>query len=160
MYTTIEAADFSAPSGIEVKSRNGRKVVGLGDAAVEFFTKELRLPPDYDNGVNLTIVVWGAFAAATTNNARMRVEVEYLTPGASGSDIDADSYDTAVEVNVAAVSPAGALVSGSFSLTNAEIDAAVAGGRIRLRVSRVGNDATNDTAAGDFDVTDVTFSQA
>lgn len=82
---------------------------------------------------------------ATTGNVRWRVEFER-----GNTDIDADSFDTATEGTSAANGTSG--ISTTAEITCTTIDSIVAGDAFRVRVSRVGNDGTNDTMSGDAEL--------
>jgi hypothetical protein len=82
---------------------------------------------------------------ATTGNVRWRVALER-----GNTDLDADSFDTAAEGNGAANATSGTPTTTSITLTT--IDSIAVGEPCRLRISRVGSDATNDTMTGDAEL--------
>jgi len=59
------------------------------------------------------------------------------------TDIDSDSFDTATEANLTVSGTSG--IATTVTVTCTAIDSLVAGDPFRLRLSRVGNDGTNDT---------------
>jgi hypothetical protein len=71
------------------------------------------------------------------------------------TDYDADSFHTATEANSTASATAGIPVYLDISSTN--IDSLSAGDLFRVRISRVGTDATNDTMVGDAELIGVTL---
>jgi hypothetical protein len=90
----------------------------------------------------LTVRLWWMGDTATSGNVRWGVQLED-----TGTDLDADSYDTNAQVTSAASGTSG--IESVASITITTIDSLAAGDRFRLRVYRVAADATNDTMAGD-----------
>jgi hypothetical protein len=90
----------------------------------------------------LTVRLWWMGDTATSGNVRWGVQFED-----TGTDLDADSYDTNAQVTSAVNATSG--IESVASITITTIDALAAGDRFRLRVYRVAADATNDTMAGD-----------
>lgn len=90
----------------------------------------------------LTVRLWWMGDTATSGNVRWGVQLEK-----TGTDIDADSYDTNSQVTSAANATSG--IESVASITITTIDSLAAGDRFRLRVYRVAADATNDTMTGD-----------
>ena len=101
---------------------------------------------DLTNGMSVR-VTWMA-TTATTGNVRWRVALER-----GNTDLDADSFDTATEANGAANGTSGIATTTSITLTT--IDSVAIGEPYRLRMSRVGSDATHDTMTGDAEVISV-----
>ena len=90
----------------------------------------------------LTVRLWWMADTATTGNVRWGVQLEK-----TGTDLDADSFDTNAQTTSAANGTSG--VESVASITITTIDSLAAGDRYRLRVYRVAADATNDTMTGD-----------
>lgn len=90
----------------------------------------------------LVVRIWWMGDTATSGNVRWGVQFER-----SGTDLDADSYDTNAQVTSAANATSG--VESVAEITITTIDSLAAGDRFRLRVYRVAADATNDTMTGD-----------
>lgn len=90
----------------------------------------------------LTVRLWWMGDTATSGNVRWGAQFEK-----TGTDTDADSYDTNAQVTSAASGTSG--IESVASITITTIDSLVAGDRFRLRVYRVAADATNDTMTGD-----------
>lgn len=159
MFVQIPAECYMAiaAGAPELKERNGHKVIGFDAAVVESVTFKLALPGSYSSGSAVTCKVRWLATSGTTGNVRTRVEVERCNVG--GTDLDADSFATGVEANAAADATAGKVFEASLSLANADLDAAAAGDAIRIKVTRVGNDGTNDTMTGDAELYDITLSQ-
>jgi hypothetical protein len=152
-----EAYMAIAAGSPELKERNGHKVIGFDAAAVESVTFKAVIPSTYASGSNVTGKVRWLATSATSGNVRTRLEFERVNT--AGTDLDADSFATAVEANAAADATAGKLFEASFTLANADLDAVAAGDAVRIKVSRVGTDGTNDTMTGDAELYDLTFSQ-
>jgi hypothetical protein len=90
----------------------------------------------------LTVRLWWMADTATSGNVRWGVQFED-----TGTDLDADSYDTNAQVTSSASGTSG--IESVASITITTIDSLAAGDRFRLRVYRVAADATNDTMTGD-----------
>jgi hypothetical protein len=90
----------------------------------------------------LTVRIWWMGDTATSGNVRWGVQFEK-----TGTDVDADSFDTNAQSTSAANGTSG--IESVASITIATIDSLAAGDRYRLRVYRVAADATNDTMTGD-----------
>lgn len=93
----------------------------------------------------ITVRIWWMGDTATSGNVRWGVQFER-----TGTDMDADSFDTNAQVTSAANATSG--IESVASITITTIDSLVAGDRYRLRVYRVAADATNDTMTGDAQV--------
>lgn len=89
-------------------------------------------------------IVWMA-TSATSGNVRWRVAFERRT-----TDQDSDSFDTATEATSAANGTSG--ICTTVEITCTTIDSIVAGDSFRVRITRVGTDATNDTMTGDAEL--------
>lgn len=97
----------------------------------------------------LTFNVTGYMANATTGTLRLEISVEAITPG-DATDLDAgESFDTANGATTATV-PATAGYEFTTQITLTNNNSIAPGDSYRVRVKRVGTDATNDTASGDF----------
>ena len=83
--------------------------------------------------------------SATSGNVRWGVQFER-----SNTDLDADSFDTAVEATAAANGTSGILTTTAITVTT--IDGITAGDVFRLKVFRNADDATNDTMTGDAEL--------
>lgn len=148
----FEAITAGAP---ELARRNNHNVVNFDAAAVESVTLSFRLPSDYNSGADVTGTVAMFAATATTGNVRVRLEFERVN-----TDIDADSFDSAIEANAAANGTSGIVFTATFTIPNSDLDGAAAGDLMRVKVSRVGTDGTNDTMTGDAQYKDLVLSQA
>lgn len=90
----------------------------------------------------LIVRLWWMGDTATSGNVRWGVQFED-----TGTDLDANSYDTNAQVTSAASATSG--IESVASITITTIDSLTAGERFRLRVYRVAADATHDTMTGD-----------
>jgi hypothetical protein len=90
----------------------------------------------------LMVRIWWMGATATGGNVRWGASFER-----SGTDTDADSFDSVTEVTSAANGTSG--IETVAEITCTAIDSLAAGERFRLRVARIAGDATNDTMTGD-----------
>lgn len=90
----------------------------------------------------LVVRLWWMADTATSGNVRWGVQFER-----SGTDLDADSYDSNAQVTSAASGTSG--IESVAEITITTIDSLAAGARFRLRVYRVAADAANDTMTGD-----------
>jgi hypothetical protein len=134
-------------------TRNSIAVLDFDAAADESTTWVGVIPEAANLASGLSVrIVWAA-TSATSGNCRWRVALEDLI----GSDIDADSFDTAAEGTGAANATSGIPTVTAITITT--IDSLVAGDAYRLRVTRVGTDATNDTMAGDAELIAVEVQQ-
>ena len=90
----------------------------------------------------LTVRIHWIADTATSGNVRWGVQFED-----TGTDLDADSFDTNAQATSSANGTSGIESVASISITT--IDNLSAGDRYRLRVYRVAADPTNDTMLGD-----------
>jgi hypothetical protein len=151
------AFDAVVAGSPELVSRNRHLVVAFDAAAVETIELSFRLPADYASGSNVTGTLTMLAASATTGNVRARLAFERIAAGAH--DMDADGFATAVEANATADATSGESFAASFTLSNSNLDGAAAGDRMRVQISRVGTDGTNDTMTGDAQFIDLVLSQ-
>lgn len=127
-----------ASSFATIDTRNSLMVLAFADAVVSSAVFNGSIPEGADTSSGINAIVSGMAASATSGAARIRVEFERAT-----TDLDADSFDTATEANLTVNGTSG--VEATVTITCTTIDSLVAGDRFRLRISRVGNDATHDS---------------
>lgn len=141
-YARFTARDNQPPSTAfaTLDTRNSIAALSFGDASVASAVFVGVMPEGAVLTSGLTINLH-FICVGTSGNVRWRVEFER-----SNTDEDNDSFDTAAEANGAANGTSGIVTVKSITTTN--IDGITAGDLFRVRVSRVGNDATNDTASG------------
>lgn len=113
------------------------------DAATEETAVFVSVIPESTNLTSgLLVRIWWMADTATSGNVRWAAAFER-----SGTDLDADSFDTAAEVTSAANGTNG--IESVAEITCTAIDSLAAGERYRLRIARKAADAVNDTMTGD-----------
>ena len=125
-------------------TRNSVAVLDFDDATIESAIFPSIVPEAADLASGLSVRISWMATTATTGNVRWRVALER-----GNTDLDADSF-TAAEANGAANGTSGIPSTTSISLST--IDSVAVGEPYRLRISRVGSDATNDTMTGDAEL--------
>jgi len=141
---TFNATQNQPPSGsfATLDTRNSIAVLNFDDAAVESAIFLGAIPENYVLTSGLAVYTTWMAISATSGNVRWRAEWMRCN-----TRLDADSFDTAVEANGTVNATSGITTTTLLSTTS--IDGLVAGDVFRLRISRVGNDGTNDTMSGD-----------
>jgi hypothetical protein len=127
--------------------RNGHVVADFDADANESIYFVSVLPKHYAGGSIACKLHWMA-TSATSGNVRWSAAFERLEAGSP--DLDSNGFQTAVEATGAANAASGKLTVTSLTLT--ALDGAVAGDAFRIAVTRVANDATNDTMTGDAEL--------
>lgn len=141
-----------ASSFATLDTRNSVLVLDFDDAAVESAVFVGQIPEGADLSSGISVRLYWMATSATTGNVRWRAEFE-----ADGTDLDSDSFDTSTEATGAANGTSGIETLTTFTCTT--IDSLAAGDRFRMRISRVGNDGTNDTMSGDAELVTVELRQ-
>ncbi len=134
-----------ASSFATLDTRNSVLVLDFDDASVESACFVGVLPSSAYLTDGLVVSIRWMATSATTGNVRWRAEFE-----ADGTDLDSDSFATATEATGAANGTSG--IETTTEITCTTIDSLAAGDRYRLKVSRIGNDGTNDTMSGDAEL--------
>lgn len=146
-FAVFTAQNNQPPAGsfATLDTRNSTLVLDFDDASVESAVFMGIIPEgiSFPSGIQVSID-WTA-TSATSGDVRWRVEFEK-----GNSDYDANSFDTATESNGTADATAGIPITTNITATS--IDSLSAGDLFRIRISRVGNDATNDTMVGDAEL--------
>jgi hypothetical protein len=93
----------------------------------------------------LKVYIFWTGITAITGTVKWQVEFERCN-----TTLDSDSFDTAVTAVDAAPGTVGVLVKTTITVTT--IDGITAGDMFRLRLTRVADDATNDTMLGNAQV--------
>lgn len=127
--------------------RNGHVVLDFDADANESIHFSSVLPKHYSGGDILCRLHWMA-TSATGGNVRWSAAFERLE--ADGPDLDSTGFQSAAEANGAANATSGKVTITSLTLT--ALDGAAAGDAFRIAVTRVANDATNDTMTGDAEL--------
>ena len=103
------------------------------------------MPEAASLGSGLIVRLHWMATTATSGNVRWGVQFER-----SNTDLDSDSFDTAVEATAAANGTSGIITTTAITVTT--IDNITAGDVFRLKVFRNADDATNDTMTGDAEL--------
>lgn len=115
------------------------------------------LPSAYDSTRDLTVTLYVSAVSTSGNPVVFSAEIEAIVP--STTDLDADSYDTAVNsASTNTSSTSGIPVAVTIALSNTAADDIAAGQPFRLRIGRVPTDG-GDTLAVDANVIRVVVSQ-
>jgi hypothetical protein len=133
----------------------GRPYLAYDDTTVETARSIcFQLPAAYTGSGTLKADIDYIAASATSGKFDFEVSVEAVT-AADAVDLDAgESFDTANAGNGTVPGTAGYLGRITVTLTNK--DSCAAGDYIRLKLERDADDGTDDTAAGDARVLNVT----
>ena len=134
-------------------TRNSIAVLDFDDGATNEATTWVGIIPegsDLTSGI-MARIFWMA-TSATTGNVRWGVAFEKY-----GTDIDADSFDTATEAHTATSGTSGIAVVTEITAT--AIDSLAAGDQFRVKVYRDSSDTTNDTVSGDAELIAVELRQ-
>lgn len=134
-YATLDTRNSIAVLDFDAAADESAAFVGMAPEAASF-----------GSGIKVRIV-WMA-TSATSGNVRWRAEFERGT-----TDLDSSSFDTATEATGAANGTSGICTTTEITCTT--IDSIVAGDQLRLRITRVGTDGTNDTMTGDAELVSV-----
>lgn len=125
-------------------TRNSIAVLDFGDTTAASVFWVGVMPEAAALGSGLKVRIHWMATSATSGNARWGVAFER-----AGTDLDADSYDTAAEATGAANAVSGIETATEITITT--IDGIVAGDRYRLRAYRAAADAA-DTMVGDAEL--------
>jgi hypothetical protein len=112
-----------------------------------------RLPPSYDNTLNLTVEVRGISATAVAGDVVIGLEFDSLNT----QDFDANTFAAAVAVTATAGGTSGVMFTHTFSLTAAQLDSTPAFGLFRLQLTR--QNVAGDNMTGDWQGVDVVMYQ-
>ena len=134
------ASDFAT-----LDTRNSISVLEFNASTEETARFVGSIPEGANLASGLLVRIWWMGDTATSGNVRWAAAFED-----TGTDLDADSFDTATEVTSAANGTSG--IETVASITCTTIDGLAAGDRFRLLIARKGADAVNDTMLGDAQV--------
>jgi hypothetical protein len=126
-------------------TRNAIAVLDFDDSSEESAIFVGAIPEGAILASGLTIRIHWAATTATSGNVRWGAA---LMRG--NTDIDSDSFDTAVEAHSAANGTSGIITITEITLTT--IDSIAAGDSYRLKIYRDVSDTTNDTVTGDAEL--------
>jgi len=131
-------------------TRNGHLVLDFDPTTDEDSIFEGLLPRNYGSGGITLLLVWAA-TSATSGSCRWQASFERLED--EGTDIDADSFDTAQSAGGTAPAATGALQYTTIAFTNGQIDGLLVGEAFRLKVGRDANGTTGtDDMTGDAEL--------
>jgi len=137
----VNDATFPATTPAAATSRNEHPLIAFDDTTSEAIVLHGVISNDYSGG-NVTVDLDTVADTATSGDFVVSVEVERIADG--GTDIDADSFDTAVTATSTTNGTSGIVKRTSIVLSNAAADAWAAGDAFRLRVKRLPADAADD----------------
>ena len=146
-YATFTAEHNQPPSTAfaTLDTRNSIAVLDYDAATDENAVFVGIMPEAASLGSGLIVRLHWMATSATSGNVRWGVQLER-----SNTDLDSDSFDTAVEATAAANGTSGILTTTAITVTT--IDGITAGDVFRLKVFRNADDATNDTMTGDAEL--------
>ena len=123
-------------------TRNSQLVLNFDAATQESAVFVGAVPENCTLSSGIVVRLWWMGATATSGNVRWGVSFER-----TGTDMDADSFDSVTQATGAANGTSG--IETLTTITATAIDSLAAGDKFRLRVTRIADDATNDTMTGD-----------
>ena len=133
-------------------TRNSIAVLDFDDATEEGACWVGVIPEAATLTSGISVRIHWTATSATSGACRWGVQFER-----AGTDIDADSFDTATEAHSTTNGTSG--IETITTITATSIDSLVAGDRYRVRVYRDSTDATNDTMTGDAELIAVELRQ-
>ena len=125
--------------------RNNHPVLDFDPAATETAIFTVLMPNHYSGGGITVRWIWAA-STATANVAVLESAFER-----GDTDLDADSFATAVQSTGTANGTSGIRTITTFAHTSGQIDGIVAGDNFRWRGQRIGGSGS-DTMAGDLEL--------
>lgn len=129
--------------------RNNHLVLDFDSAGTEDVFFEGVLPRHYSSGGTTVTLQWMATSATVS---ACNWSVQWERHQAISDDLDSDSFATAATVAPTATAPSGNIHYTAVTFTNgAAMDSVAVGEHFRMRVSRVGGDAS-DTLVGDAEL--------
>jgi hypothetical protein len=146
-YAVFSAEHNQPPSTAfaTLDTRNSIAVLDFDAATDENAVFVGIMPEAASLGSGLIVRLHWMATTATSGNVRWGVQFER-----SNTDLDSDSFDTAVEATAAANGTSGIITTTAITVTT--IDGITAGDVFRLKVFRNADDATNDTMTGDAEL--------
>ena len=147
-YAVFTPRDSNPPSTAfaTLDTRNSIAVLDFDDGATNEATIFCGVIPEAaDLSAGLIVSIRWMATSATTGVVRWGVQLER-----GNTDLDADSFDTAVEANTTTSGTAG--IPTVTEITTTSLDGLIAGDLFRLRVYRDSSDTANDTMTGDAEL--------
>jgi hypothetical protein len=144
---TFTATDNQPPATAfaTLDTRNSIAVLDFDSATDENAHFVGILPEGASLSSGLVVRLHWMATTATSGNVRWGVQFER-----GNTDLDSNSFDTAVEVNGSANATSGIPTITTITITT--IDGLTAGDLFRAKVYRNADDATNDTMTGDAEL--------
>jgi hypothetical protein len=140
--------DFVALSGSTVTlatSGGGYRQLEYDGTNDNYAVHSFWLPRKYAGStITVTLAVSGSAANGSSRNIRWEVALETCS---AGTDVTTTSFDTATAQDAMPTATAEQLSFVTFTLATADMDGAVAGDMMRVRVARLGSHA-NDNYSG------------
>jgi len=136
-------------------SRNSRSVIKFPNSVTSSVVREMVLSSDYTDGNSSVFIRWTG-ETATSGDVVWGVEIEFIQVGVT--DLDSDSFATQQTIVSAVNGTSGIMSEAEIPLTKAQADNWEAGGDIRVRISRLGNDGS-DSMSGIAEVKSVSMEQ-
>jgi hypothetical protein len=127
------------------ETRNTIGVLAFDAATQEASRWTFHLPTEYTYATGVNVVIQTA-STATSGNLRFGARIQRLT----GVDIDADSYDTAIETTAATSGTAGLVTA--VTMVNVPVDGASPGDLVQLEIYRDTTDAADTVNSNDIQV--------
>ena len=154
-YAVFAATDNQPPASAfaTLDTRNSTATLDFDSATDENAVFVGITPEAASLGSGLIVRLHWMATTATSGNVRWGVQFER-----SNTDLDSDSFDTAVEATAAANATSGIITTTAITVTT--IDGITAGDVFRLKVFRNADDATNDTMTGDAELVAVEIRSA
>lgn len=130
-------------------TRNQRPVLDFSDSGSEIAVFGMILPRNYAGG-GITVDHHIAMSSGTTGSVILTGEFERV--GTGQLDLDDDSFAAAGSVVIDVPPNSGSVTVGTINFTNgAQMDSIAIGEYFRYRITRRGEDETNDTGSGDLE---------
>lgn len=139
-------------SGAELVDRNGYKVLAFDADVTEYAIFDGVIDARKAGGNYKLEIVWAA-AEAASGNVMWQVEFARGTANGSGFDLDESNFAAAKGFSAAAAPGATGRVvyTNSGNISNAEADSVAADEFVRIRIARLGGNAS-DTMLGDAQI--------
>lgn len=148
---------FPAASAAGLVARNLHGAIAYDGTADEFALFMSTLDDSYASGSNLVVKVYWTAASATSGDAVLTLEWEFVNPGTL--DIDGDSFDTLASQTTTTSGTTGVLNTTTFTLANGAIDDQTAGTPFRMRIGRDADNVADTINGTDVYVHYITIEQ-
>jgi hypothetical protein len=144
-----DEAQIPASNGAGISSRNAHPVLTFDDTTDESAIWSGAMSEDYDGSAAVDVIVVSTAATATSGSVGWEVSIERVAN--AGTDVDADSFDTAQTVSAAVSGTSGIATYATVAFADqTEMDGLQAGEYFRLKLTRDASVASDHT--GDAEV--------